>query len=325
MRRTFLHTFLNFTALIFACTPNSQGYWIVKSNDIAQKAIEHLGASQDAIKSLNGNRDLNHIQPGETLAVPYVSSLRPPADWITSTRTSDSSTFCTAYLQLPPEPTSFSTGIRPQSESSNHDGEGGMRQSALIKTESDTALTVAPERPSLMMESSLTAELGSATEASAATELREHATSSAATQSASSENIEHRLSLAFNQGKRFCDAPKENLGTETHQKEIFDQAVREFCRRQRDPLSSWNIHYRELFSTSTASAESTLMYMLSSTLNMHDFACAFPGEKIDQEACQVAMQEFWTKCDNGGSGGSIEKDCVLYEYQPIRAQKHGVE
>ncbi|KJZ69583.1 hypothetical protein HIM_11020 [Hirsutella minnesotensis 3608] len=321
MKRTLFPTLFSFAAVTFACAPRDQAYWIVKSNDIAQKAIEHLGVSETSIKTLNGNRDLNHIQPGETLAVPYVPSLSPPATWSTSMHTSDSSTFCTAYLQLPPEPTSFSTDIRPQSDLPTLDKESVTGKSGLMTSGFDITSTPASERPGLMKVSSSTTQGDSA----APTQSREHKSTIVPTQSPSVEDTEHRTSFLYSRGKRFCYPPRESLGSESHHKEFFDQAVHEFCRQKRDPLNLANIRYLELFATPTGSAESNPMYILSSTLNTQTFECAITGAKLTQEGCQLTMQKFWTQCDNGGSGGRMEEACVIYDYQAVRPQKHDAE
>ncbi|KAK4072856.1 hypothetical protein Purlil1_13209 [Purpureocillium lilacinum] len=309
---------LSCAVLAGACIPDQEGIWIVEQDRSAFEAARLLGIQVEALSKLNPGRRLDMIYPGDTITVPYVPSVAPPATWKINTIKTGTKADCRAYLEMSPSTLMKQTKPSPfkstATQSSTDDKLSSVTSTSEATSVSVTSTSVAgkpskqPAPDSSDVKRKQSSSLVTVTGCSLQKSLACAVTDPSATQSSTPLSPTSIATPTI-----LCTADKSIGNRTTIDQQEQKRLATAFCQEDRNPLSPMNPSYLRQF------VSNSNFFFFSMHWAGWDRDCS-AEEKIDKDQCSKRVQENFIHCNNGGAGGFAKEGCIIYEFQGFQPQ-----
>lgn len=316
-------------ALLISAGRSETALWVIRHGETIEDARQGLQLEgYDSFTEYNTALDPGYVQVGETLTVPYVQSLRPPATWTTSDSTTNLLLRCENTQPANSVEVSISEGsasttvANSQRNSALPNPKPGSSSSAISRNGLETATDAKQSAGSITKETktSHSSSKGPSThdtEISSSSTLRPYATSSvgngqSTTRGSSAGSTEHATqSLAASSDSNNAMICRDDWSAVTAN-ETQAKFSSMFCDTYGDVVLS-------------KSSDSVTALYDGGESTIYQFTAQWrPGCESSSEAtieetfspCKDVVTSIWEECINGGQGGEIIQDCVQIGYRP---------
>lgn len=288
---------LSCAVLAGACIPDREGIWVVEQDRSAFEAARLLGIQVEDLSKLNPGRRLNMIYPGDTITVPYIPSVAPPATWKISPIKTGTKADCRAYLEMNPSTLMTQAKTTPFKSTATQSITDDKLSSVTVTREAtsvratSTSVVGKPSNQPAPDSSDVERKQSSSSDTVTGCSLQKSTACAATDLSATQSSTLAPTSVA--KPTILCTSDKSVGNRTTIDQQEQKRLATAFCQNDRDPLSSMNPSYlRQYVSNSN-------FFFFSMHWAGWDQECS-AEERIDKDQCSKRVQDNFIQCKRAG-------------------------